>query len=129
VTTSDPRTLLDVARDLLTAPPPSLRRGWPRACAALARLALERGLRRYWEHRARCLVSSPMRHQLLALAVLADRGTAALATSTWHSLSRAMHHHTYELPPTAAELAGWLTDTATLLDSLTAMTASPPRPS
>jgi hypothetical protein len=107
MTAPDPRALLDAARALLAAPPPSLRRSWPRACAALTRLALERALRGFWQRRARCLVGRPMRHQLLALPVLADRDTAALATSAWHGLSRAMHHHTYELPATAGELLGW----------------------
>ncbi|GLH99802.1 hypothetical protein [Phytohabitans aurantiacus] len=122
MTAPAPRTLLDFARTLLAAPPTSLRRSWPRACAALTRLALEQAMRRYWEqHRAQCLVGRPMRHQLLALPVLADRDTAALATSAWHGLSRAMHHHTYELPATVAELQGWLKDTATMIDRLTAM--------
>ena len=93
---------------------PSLRRSWPRACAGLTRLALEHGLRRYWERRAPSLVGRPMRHQLLALPVFVDEGTAALARAAWYGLSRAMHHYTYELPATAAELGGWLNDTDTV---------------
>jgi hypothetical protein len=115
---ADPQRLLEVARGLLASPAPSLRTSWPRACAALTRLALELGLARYWQQRAPSLVGRPMRHQLLALPVLADAKTAALAGSAWHGLSRAMHHHTYELPPTAAELQGWLDETAMLLEQL-----------
>lgn len=61
-----------------------------------------------------------MRHQLLALPVFVDEGTAALARAAWYGLSRAMHHHTYELPATAAELGGWLNDTDTVLRRLNA---------
>jgi hypothetical protein len=52
------------------------------------------------------------------LPVFAGAEIAALTGSAWHGLSRAMHHHTYELPPTAAELQGWLDDTASVLDRL-----------
>jgi hypothetical protein len=115
---ANPQRFLEIARGLLASPAPSLRTSWPRACAALTRLALELGLARYWQQRAPSLVGRPMRHQLLALAVLADVKTAALAGSAWHGLSRAMHHHTYELPPTAAELQGWLDETAVVLKRL-----------
>jgi hypothetical protein len=113
--------LLRAARALLAAPRPSMRRSWPRACAALTRLALEYGLRRYWERRAPSLVGRPMRHQFLALPVFADPETAALARAAWCGLSRAMHHHTYELPATAAELHGWLDDTDLVLERLKIM--------
>ena len=99
-------------------PAPSLRRTWPRACAALTRLALEQILRRYWERRAPSVVGRPMRHQLLALPVFADDETAALTRAPWYGLSRAMHHHTYELPATSAELEGWLHDTDAVLKRL-----------
>ena len=116
--TADPRRLLELARSILAAPGPSLRRSWPRACAALTRLALEDGLRQYWERRAPSLVGGPMRHQLLALPVFADAETAALVRAAWSGLSRAMHHHTYELPATASELQGWLDDTDAVLERL-----------
>jgi len=115
MTSTDPERLLEEARRLLARPTSSLRTCWPRAGAALIRLALELGLRRYWEVRAPSLIERPMRHQLLALAVLANAEAATLTVAAWHGLSRAMHHHTYELPATAAELQGWLEDTATLL--------------
>ena len=113
-----PRQLLDTASGLLTQPAPSLRRCWPRACASLTRIALEQGLRDYWQGKAPSLMGRPMRHQLLALPVFADPETAALSRSAWHGLSRAVHHHTYELAPTVAELEGWHRDVAMLLDRL-----------
>lgn len=113
-----PHLLLSSATSLLSAPPPSMRCSWQRACAALGRLALEEAIRRYWQARAMSLVDRPMRHQLLALPVLADRDTGLLARSAWYGLSRAMHHHTYELPATASELAVWLADTATVINRI-----------
>jgi hypothetical protein len=113
-----PRQLLDTASGLLTQPSPSMRRCWPRACASLTRVALEQALREYWQWKASSLVGRPMRHQLLALLVFADTEIAAISLSARHGLSRAVHHHTYELPPTAAELEGWNHDVATLLARL-----------
>jgi len=113
-----PESLLDAAHAMLVRPAPSLRTCWPRACAAVVRLALELGLQRYWQTRAPSLEGRPMRHQLLALAVLADNRTAQRATLAWHGLSRAMHHHTYELPATVAELDNWLEITELSLQRL-----------
>jgi hypothetical protein len=39
---------------------------------------------------------------------LGDADLAARAGHAWSALSRACHHHPYELAPTAAELQGWL---------------------
>ncbi|MTK04236.1 hypothetical protein [Micromonospora sp. CP22] len=96
-----------------------MRRCWQRACACLTRLALQQGLRTYWEQvDASVLSRCPTRHQLLALPVYADVSTARLARTAWHGLSRAMHHHVYELAPTHAELRAWHRDVAALLDEL-----------
>ena len=61
-----------------------------------------------------------MRHQLLVLALdrFAGPEPARTAGAVWHGLSRAMHHHTYELPPTTAELQNWHGDVARLLTAL-----------
>ena len=56
--------------------------------------------------------------ELLALSVFVDKPTAELARAAWYGLSRAMHHHTYELSATAAELEGWLNDTEAVLERL-----------
>lgn len=59
-----------------------------------------------------------MRAQLLILSVVAGDGAAATARRAWYGLCRAVHYHTYELPPTAAELRGWHDDVILLLDHL-----------
>ena len=115
-----PQQLLQTAGQLLVAPPVSMRRCWQRGCAALTRLALEQGLQRYWQRTAAGIAHLPMRHQLLALALdrFAGPEPARTAGAVWHGLSRAMHHHTYELPPTTAELQNWHGDVARLLTAL-----------
>lgn len=113
-----PEQLLDEAATLMERPRQSMRRLWPRCCAALTRLAMEKGLHVYWERTAPELRDSPMRHQLLALHVLADSSTAIRATHAWHGLSRATHHHVYELAPTYAELRSWHGDVVELLGDL-----------
>jgi hypothetical protein len=50
-----------------------------------------------------------MRVQLIFLRTyLGDAELAGRAGHAWSALSRACHHHAYELAPTAAELEGWL---------------------
>jgi hypothetical protein len=50
-----------------------------------------------------------MRAQLLLLPLpqFAGPEAALLAREAWLGLSRAAHHHAYELAPTAAELRRW----------------------
>ncbi|HEX5542252.1 MAG TPA: hypothetical protein VFX60_11940 [Micromonospora sp.] len=113
-----PHELLDTAANLLTTPPHSMRRCWQRSCACLTRIALERGLRHYWDRTAPSVAGRPMRHQLLALPSFAGEETASIARTAWYGLSRAMHHHTYELAPTFAELHSWHQDVTALLPRL-----------
>jgi len=56
-----------------------------------------------------------MRSQLLCLTAYLDRGTASRAAYLLAALSRACHYHPYELAPTAAELLGWLDETAQIV--------------
>lgn len=121
-----PQQILNEAATLLERPTPSLRRCWQRGCACLTRLALEQGLRRYWERVAPPVARCPMRHQLLALASFVDTETARLARTAWYGLSRATHHHAYELPATLAELHSWHRDVMTLLDRLTQQLSGDP---
>lgn len=82
---------------------------WPRASALLARQALEAAVHRVWEHRRLDLHACSMRVQLICLRTyLGDADLAARAGHAWSALSRACHHHPYELAPTAAELQRWL---------------------
>lgn len=113
-----PQSYLQAARELLTQPPSSMRRCWQRGSACLIRLALEHGLRAFWEHTASSVAGRPMRNQLLVLPAFAGPEVATKARTAWYGLSRAMHHHTYELAPTVAELHGWHQDVASLLPQL-----------
>jgi len=93
---------------------------WPRVCALLIRLALERSLDRYW---ARVLPEGAevgMRQQLLLLPQYAYSSSeaadaASLAREAWLGLAGAAHHHLYELAPTAEELRRWHTAVSRLI--------------
>jgi hypothetical protein len=104
----EPRELLAMADLLLTEPPDSMAGRWPRAVAILVRQALELSMDRLWLRVAPGLGQASFRAQLLCLPAFVDRAVAASASVAWSELSRACHHHAYELPPTAEELAGWL---------------------
>src|SRR5262249_10140861 len=80
---------------------------WPRACAVLIRLALEKSLDDLWSVRLPEAVKCSMRAQLLLLPRYAGAGVASDARDAWFGLARATHHHAYELAPTAAELRTW----------------------
>jgi hypothetical protein len=57
-----------------------------------------------------------MRAQLLLLPQFTDPGT--VARESWLGLSRAAHHHAYELAPTAGELRNWHFDVSAVADVL-----------
>jgi predicted component of type VI protein secretion system len=81
---------------------------WPRAAALLARQALEAGLAAVWGTRAPGVEHLNMRAQLSCARVYLDADLAGELSYTWHALSRATHHHPYELDPTHDELASLL---------------------
>lgn len=104
-----PRAVLGLARGMLGRADPDTTGLWPRASALLGRRALEFTVQRVWERRTLDLQTCPMRVQLICLRTyLGDADLAARAGHAWSALSRASHHHTYELAPTAEELRGWL---------------------
>lgn len=103
----NPADLLRLTGALLTGTVPAAGWCWQRACAALLRMALEQILREYWRHRQLSLDRASTRSQLLTLTVLAGPDVGATAYEAWNELSRALHHYTYELAPTAAELRSW----------------------
>jgi hypothetical protein len=105
--TMTPAGLLVEADHLLTGNFAGERAVWPRACAILIRTALEIALDEYWARTLPEVVGCPTRPQLLLLAETVGRDTAERATEAWTGLSRATHHHAYELCPTANELRGW----------------------
>jgi hypothetical protein len=102
-----PADLLDQADRLLSAVIPDTQGCWPRACAWIIRLALEETLDQYWSRVLPEAASCGMRAQLLLLPAYADISTAQRAREAWTGLSRAVHHHAYDLAPTAAELRTW----------------------
>ena len=104
-----PRVVLSLARGMLGRMDPETAGLWPRASALLACRALEATVSRLWERRTLDLQDRSMRVQLICLRTyLGDADLAARAGHAWSALSRACHHHPYELAPTAAELRGWL---------------------
>jgi hypothetical protein len=103
------RELLYRAVDLLERPTSGTLGLWPRATAVLVRQALERGLTDVLSARVEGIQRAPVRAQLLCLRiVLDDTATADEVNLAWWALSRACHHLSYELPPTAAELRVWI---------------------
>jgi len=102
-----PDELLAESDRLLNTVVPGTRGRWPRACAWLTRLALEQALDEYWARTLPEAVNCGVRPQLLMLPRYAGAATAAQAAEAWYGLSRATHHHAYDLAPTAAELRRW----------------------
>jgi hypothetical protein len=103
-----PADLLAVSRSLLERASDETRGLWPRAAALLARQALESTLRDYWSDGRAAMAELPFRQQLICLQRLfTPRELAADVSHAWAALSRACHHHPYELAPGAGELAGW----------------------
>lgn len=111
------RQRLDVAERLLSghAPGPA----WQRSAVWLIRLALEHELDCFWaRHNPAVGRCRRMRSKLLALGVVADPSIQHAVTELWSTLSRAAHHHHYELAPTAPELRAWLDEAGTICGRL-----------
>ena len=93
------------AADLMTKPATGTRGLWPRASAWLLRLALEAALDSYWQAVAPSVAECRNRRaQLMMLREYVGAETAQRAAYLWWALSRAGHHHGYELALTAGEL-------------------------
>ena len=102
---SEAAQLIAMARDLLERASPTTAGLWPRAAALLARNALEMGVDEYWTRKRIPLEPCPTFTQLLCLReYLDDADLAGRVHHAWNALSRACHHHPYELAPTAGEL-------------------------
>lgn len=117
-----PEDLLAAADQLLTSPVSGVGAQWPRACALLIRLALEKTLDRFWARTLPAAASCGMRQQLLLLPLYTVDLPAAvgLAREAWLGLAGAAHHHAYELAPTAPELRTWHTKVSQLATLLRA---------
>ena len=115
----DPRDLLELAEGLLRRADRTTAGLWPRASALLVLQALEATMLRVWEHHTLDLQACPMRTQLLCLrSYLQDAKVGARADHAWSALSRACHHHPYELAPTSAELQSWFSTVRELIESV-----------
>ena len=103
--------LLSQADLLLRDGGPGVRGWWPRTAAFLIRAALELELRAFWGCTEPGTEEASMRAQLLVLVTTSPPGPEAArdVAAAWHALSRACHHHPYELAPTVAELRAWHT--------------------
>ncbi|WP_433826626.1 hypothetical protein ACQP2E_31610 [Actinoplanes sp. CA-015351] len=114
-------TCLETADRMLTTVIRGARGCWPRACAWLLRYELETAMDRYWQRACPEIGQArAQRHKLLLLGHYAGPEIGQRASYLWWALSRAGHHHTYELGITATELArlrAELIDLITLLDS------------
>lgn len=112
-----PDELLAAARSLMQRPDAPTAGIWPRAAALLARQAMEVAMGELWvtKRQTAGLSQSTLRSQLLCLTAYLDYGTASRAAYLIAALSRACHYHSYELAPTAAELLGWLDETAQIV--------------
>lgn len=99
--------ILERATGLLNHPTTETAGLWPHATAVLARQALEVGLHEALSTKILGIQNAPVRVQLLCLqSYLEDTETAHEVNLAWWALSRACHHLSYELPPTAPELEG-----------------------
>jgi hypothetical protein len=115
---TSPRQALDLARRLVRHADPATAGVWPRVSALLARQALEASLLPLWDHRGVNLRGCSMLAQLICLrSYLGDAELAARVGHAWSALSRACHHHAYELAPTAGELEGWFLVVAELIEA------------
>lgn len=102
---TSPRVYLTEAERLMAAPARGTRGLWPRACAWLLRLALESALDEYWTNTAPAVVTCRSRRsQILMLNRYLGTTGGRRVSMLWWSLSRAGHHHSYELALTAGEL-------------------------
>ena len=79
-----------------------------RACALLARMALESAVTHRVVTAHPELARASMRSRLLCLPLKAPEDVVQAAAAAWAGLSRACHHHPYELAPTLGEIDHWL---------------------
>ena len=97
-------SLLGYATDLLDGKI-SIGASAPRTAALLARCALEEWLDQKSHPWSSTSYPYPTTtSKLIALEVLEDGDLGARARRLWSALSKAVHHHAYELQPSAAEV-------------------------
>ena len=99
---------------------------WHRAAALLTRQVLEEKLDRLWDDYHRYMKNTSRFTQLACLKQLARDGRVAVDTvtsedahSAWVALSRACHHHEYDLTPTISEIELLISQVEQLAESMT----------
>jgi hypothetical protein len=110
--------ILQDARRLLARTDDETTGLWARAVALLARQALELGIGETLAKRAPGAEGTSARAQLLCLPTFAPTEAAHEASYIWFALTRACHHHLYELAPTVGELEDWLREVDGILDRI-----------
>ncbi len=111
---TDRAALLDYADELLDGSIALGARG-TRTAALLARCALED-----WLNEQSATWSPPgtnrptTNSKLVVLSALRGGELGDCAKAAWHALSRACHHHAYELQPSAAEVKRLVTEVRNL---------------
>jgi hypothetical protein len=119
-----PKELADAAERVLVDPSDALFGCWARASALLARQSLEMAMDLLWRKRSPIMTQCSTTAQLLVLpSYLRDQEAARHASYAWSALSRACHHHAYELPPTASELRSLINLTRRVAAAIEAATA------
>ena len=104
-----PGELLDLAHDVLEHEDFELLGTWPRAVALLGRQSLETGLDELWDRSLPQMKTTSRWTQTACLdQFVRDAELSNGVREAWGSLSRACHHHQFELSPTASELERWL---------------------
>jgi len=111
---------LNTADQLLRTAVPGAKGTWPRACAWLLRLELEAVLDRFWARVDPAIgtATHAQRPKLLMLPTYTGPEVARRVSYLWWALSRAGHHHRYELGVTSAELLRLRTELVELVTSL-----------
>ncbi len=89
--------------------------GAARADPQRERQALEAALTEYWRRRSPAMLDCPTRAQIRCLD---DPSVEQRVSLCWAILSRACHHHPYELTPGANELAAALVAVRESCDAL-----------
>ena len=84
----------------------------------LTRQAVETAIDDLWRATEPGMTAAVWRSKLTALPEYTDREVALIAGSLWGALSNACHVRQYELPPTASELAEWLTSARSVVSRL-----------
>ncbi|OEJ23974.1 hypothetical protein AS594_05260 [Streptomyces agglomeratus] len=93
-----------------------------RAAATLLRLALDETLDAFWRSVSPRMTRNG-RTRMLCLQWYVSPSVARQWYTVWSGLSAACHYHTYDLPPTPAEVRAWHQDVSELLPLLATATA------